>query len=63
MVQPIANGALVLSLDTDFDGCMAMVQKITERENIYLANSMNSLRLEGQKTIAMEMVEQFDVLG
>ncbi|MBI1815697.1 MAG: threonine synthase [Deltaproteobacteria bacterium] len=60
LVQPIANGALVLSLDTDFDGCMAMVQKITESENIYLANSMNSLRIEGQKTIGMEIVQQFD---
>jgi threonine synthase len=60
LVQPIANGALVLSLDTDFDGCMAMVQKITERENIYLANSMNSLRIEGQKTVGMEIVQQFD---
>ena len=60
LVQPIANGALVLSLDTDFDGCMAMVQKITERENIYLANSMNSLRIEGQKTVGMEIIQQFD---
>jgi threonine synthase len=60
LVQPIANGALVLSLDTDFDGCMAMVQKITERENIYLANSMNSLRIEGQKTVGMEIAQQFD---
>jgi threonine synthase len=50
----------VLSLDTDFDGCMAMVQKITERENIYLANSMNSLRVEGQKTVGMEIVQQFE---
>jgi threonine synthase len=50
----------VLSLDTDFDGCMALVQRLTEDKGLYLANSMNSLRVEGQKTIAIEMVQQFD---
>ncbi len=60
LVQPISNGAIVLSLDTDFDGCMRTVQELTERENIYLANSMNSLRIEGQKTVGMEIVQQFD---
>jgi threonine synthase len=60
LVQPLANGALVLSLDTDFDGCMAVVQEITKRKRIYLANSMNSLRIEGQKTVAIEIVQQFD---
>lgn len=60
LVQPIANGALVLSLDTDFDGCMRIVQEITQDETIYLANSMNSLRIEGQKTVGIEIVQQFD---
>jgi threonine synthase len=60
LVQPIANGALVLSLDTDFDGCMKVVQEITKDETIYLANSMNSLRVEGQKTVGIEIVQQFD---
>jgi threonine synthase len=60
LVQPLANGALVCSLDTDFDGCMATVQKLAEEDGIYLANSMNSLRLEGQKTVAIEIVQQFD---
>jgi threonine synthase len=60
LVQPIANGALVLSLDTDFDGCMRVVQEITKDETIYLANSMNSLRVEGQKTVGIEIVQQFD---
>jgi threonine synthase len=60
LVQPLANGALVLSLDTDFDGCMKVVQAITRDNTIYLANSMNSLRLEGQKTVAVELVQQFD---
>lgn len=60
LVQPIANGSLVLSLDTDFDGCMRVVQEITKDETIYLANSMNSLRIEGQKTVGIEIVQQFD---
>jgi threonine synthase len=60
LIQPIANGALVLSLDTDFDGCMRIVRQITEDETIYLANSMNSLRIEGQKTVGIEIVQQFD---
>ena len=60
LVQPLANGSLVLALDTDFDGCMAIVQQLALEPGIYLANSMNSLRLEGQKTIAIEIVQQFD---
>jgi threonine synthase len=60
LVQPLANGALVLALDTDFDGCMGIVQRLAEEPGVYLANSMNSLRLEGQKTIAVEIVQQFD---
>lgn len=60
LLQPLANGALVLSLDTDFDGCMAIVQSLTEDGRIYLANSMNSLRIEGQKTVGVEIVQQFD---
>lgn len=60
LVQPLANGALVLSLDTDFDGCMRLVQEITAEHNLYLANSMNSLRVEGQKTVAYEIIQQLD---
>ena len=60
LVQPMANGAIVCSLDTDFDGCMAAVQRLTTDPSIYLANSMNSLRVEGQKTISIEIVQQFD---
>lgn len=60
LVQPMANNAIVLSLETDFDGCMRVVREITKDNTIYLANSMNSLRIEGQKTISIEMVQQFD---
>jgi threonine synthase len=60
LVQPLAHGALVLGLETDFDGCMAIVQRLAEEGVVYLANSMNALRLEGQKTVAIEIVQQFD---
>jgi threonine synthase len=60
LVQPLANGAKVLAIDTDFDGCMRIVQRVAEEEGVYLANSMNSLRIEGQKTISVEIVQQFD---
>jgi threonine synthase len=39
---------------------MAIVQQVTQEHDIYLANSLNSLRIEGQKTIAVELVQQFD---
>jgi threonine synthase len=60
LIQPVANGAIVFALDTDFDGCMEIVKQIAEKDGIYLANSMNSLRIEGQKTVGIEIVQQFD---
>lgn len=58
LVQPVSNGALVLELDTDFDGCMRVVQELSRTPDIYLANSMNSLRIEGQKTVSIEVAQQ-----
>ncbi|HUS33122.1 MAG TPA: threonine synthase, partial [Kofleriaceae bacterium] len=58
LVQPLAMGSLVLAIDTDFDGCMRLVQELASKEGVYLANSMNSLRLEGQKTVAIEIAQQ-----
>ena len=60
LIQPIANGALTLSIRTDFDGCMRLVRGLVKSENVYLANSMNSLRIEGQKTVGIELLQQFD---
>ena len=59
LAQPIANGAYVFALDTDFDGCMRIVKELSKDPIIYLANSMNSLRIEGQKTVGIEIVQQF----
>jgi threonine synthase len=60
LIQPLANGSITISLDTDFDGCMKIVEQITRDGSIYLANSMNSLRVEGQKTISLEIAQQLD---
>ena len=60
LVQPLAHGSLVLGLDTDFDGCMAIVKRLAAEGIIFLANSMNPLRIEGQKTVGIEVVQQFD---
>ncbi|HLU67985.1 MAG TPA: threonine synthase, partial [Kofleriaceae bacterium] len=60
LVQPLCNGALVVAVDSDFDGCMRLVAELAERDGVYLANSMNSLRIEGQKTVAIEIAQQFD---
>jgi threonine synthase len=60
LIQPVANGAIVFALDTDFDGCMDIVKQVSERDGVYLANSMNSLRIEGQKTVGLEIAQQLD---
>ncbi|MFH1731672.1 MAG: threonine synthase [Planctomycetota bacterium] len=58
--QAISFGAVVLQLETDFDGCMRVVKEVTERCGVYLLNSMNSVRIEGQKAIAIEALHQLD---
>ena len=58
LVQPLACGATVLAVDGDFDHCMELVRGLVENEGLYLANSMNALRVEGQKTVAFEIAEQ-----
>jgi threonine synthase len=60
LVQPLASGAAVIQLKTDFDGCMKVVRELTAdaEAGIYLANSMNPLRIEGQKTVGIEVIQQ-----
>jgi threonine synthase len=60
LAQPIAFGALTIGIKTDFDGCMNLVQELTEKHNIYLLNSMNSVRIEGQKAIGIETLHQLN---
>ncbi|MBC8311580.1 MAG: threonine synthase [Candidatus Marinimicrobia bacterium] len=60
LAQPISFGALTIGIETDFDGCMKLVQNLTEKHNIYLLNSMNSVRIEGQKAIGIETLHQLN---
>ena len=60
LAQPISYGARVLALDTDFDGCMSLVKQLTADGDIYLLNSMNPFRIEGQKTIGLETLHQLN---
>ncbi|MCZ6782573.1 MAG: threonine synthase [Proteobacteria bacterium] len=60
LIQPVANGAIVFALDTDFDGCMDIVKQVAASDGVYLANSMNSLRVEGQKTVGIEIIQQLN---
>jgi threonine synthase len=55
--QALHFGATTIGLDTDFDGCMRIVTELTRVRPIYLLNSRNSVRIEGQKTIGWEAIQ------
>lgn len=56
--QPLAAGALTLTLPTDFDGCLRILRDLCARLPLYLLNSVNPLRIEGQKAIVLETLQQ-----
>ena len=58
--QALDYGALTCQLRTDFDGCLRLLQELVRRAPVYQLNSINPFRLEGQKTLALELLEQFD---
>jgi threonine synthase len=58
--QSMDYGALTVQLKTDFDGCVQLVNELVRTHPIYLLNSVNPYRLEGQKTPAFELLEQMD---
>ena len=58
--QAMDYGALTCQLKTDFDGCVRVLTEIVQQAPIYLLNSVNPYRLEGQKTPAFEIAEAFD---
>ncbi len=60
LAQALDYGATVCQLETDFDGCMRVLHAVIARQPMYLVNSMNPYRLEGQKTAAAELLEQLD---
>src|SRR5438270_5034737 len=58
--QALDYGAVTCQLRTDFDGCLRLLQQLVLRAPVYQLNSINPFRLEGQKTLALELLEQLD---
>jgi len=58
--QALDYGALTCQLRTDFDGCLRLLQELVKRSPVYQLNSINPFRLEGQKTLALELLEQLE---
>jgi len=58
LTQTLAYGARTLLVRGDFDACLALVREASSRLGIYLVNSINPWRLEGQKTIVLELLQQ-----
>src|SRR5580658_9109735 len=58
--QSLDYGAVTCQLRTDFDGCLKLLQELVLRAPVYQLNSINPFRLEGQKTLALELLEQLD---
>lgn len=58
LAQSLAYGAITLQLDGDFDRAMSVVQTVCAEVGVYLVNSINPFRIEGQKTIAFEALQQ-----
>lgn len=58
--QALDYGAVTCQLRADFDGCVKVLNELVRRKPIYLLNSVNPYRLEGQKTAAIELHEQLD---
>jgi len=58
--QSLDYGAVTCQLRTDFDGCVKVLNELVRRKPIYLLNSVNPYRLEGQKTAAIELLEQLN---
>jgi threonine synthase len=60
LAQTLAYGARTLIVRGDFDACFALALEASEKLNVYLLNSVNPFRLEGQKTIVFEALEQLE---
>jgi threonine synthase len=59
IAQAALHDARILEVDGNFDACLDIVQELAEGGEAYLLNSLNPFRLEGQKTIGLEILEEF----
>jgi len=60
LAQALEYGARTLQVEANFDEILALVRQLAERLGIYLLNSINPFRIEGQKSIIIEMMDQLD---
>jgi threonine synthase len=60
LAQALEYGARTLQVEANFDQILALVRRLSEELGIYLLNSINPFRIEGQKTIMLEMMDQRD---
>ncbi len=60
LAQALEYGAKTLQVEANFDEILALVRALAEQLGIYLLNSINPFRIEGQKTIMIEMMDQRD---
>lgn len=58
LAQTLAYGAITVQIQGDFDSAMSLVQEVCSELSIYLVNSVNPFRIEGQKTIGLEILQQ-----
>ena len=60
LAQALDYGAKVLEVEGNFDSCMNVIRELSEDDSVYLVNSINPFRIEGQKTVAFELAEQLE---
>ncbi len=60
LAQSLAYGATTVQIEGDFDAAMQLVEQVCNERGIYLLNSLNPFRVEGQKAIGLEMLQQLD---
>ncbi len=60
LAQALAYGGLTLQIEGNFDDAMTLVQEVCASMGIYLLNSINPFRIEGQKAIVFEVLQQLD---
>jgi threonine synthase len=60
LAQTVAYGARTLQIRGDFDDCLRLARDASDKLGVYLVNSVNPFRIEGQKTIVLEMMQQLE---